>query len=102
LRSPRRFYGLLAQVVFLETAVIKRTGLDDRITLLPAIETLAAGRSAPPRAVLILVKIFDTFRLAKKTAISRRMSFSERMQYEDQISAAARGGHSRAIGQAPR
>jgi hypothetical protein len=31
-----------------------------------------------------LVRIFDTFRLAKNTAISRGMSFSQLMQYEDQ------------------
>jgi hypothetical protein len=37
------------------------------------------------RDLKTLVKIFDTFRLAKKTAISRGMSFSQLMEYEEQL-----------------
>jgi hypothetical protein len=37
------------------------------------------------RDLKTLVKVFDTFRLAKKTAISRGMSFSQLMEYEEQL-----------------
>lgn len=37
------------------------------------------------RDLKILLKIFDTFRLAKKTAISRGMSFSQLMEYEERL-----------------
>ena len=37
------------------------------------------------RDLKTLVKVFDTFRLAKKTAISRGMSFTQLMEYEEQL-----------------
>jgi hypothetical protein len=37
------------------------------------------------RDLKTLVKIFDTFRLAKKTATSRGMTFSQLMEYEEQL-----------------
>lgn len=37
------------------------------------------------RDLKTLVKIFDTFRLAKRTAASRGMSFSRLMEYEEQL-----------------